>query len=85
MQIRAVNAVCRRYGKALSGATHSVAAFESMNSSASQESIDAWSAEEKRAQRERVQDVTVMDIYDIKVKQRKPDHHHTLVLPDIGL
>jgi len=84
MQSCAVKAVDRRYRKAVSGATHSAAAFESINSSASQESIEVWSAEEKRAQLERAQDVTVMDIYDIKAKQREPDHSMS-VLPDVGL
>jgi hypothetical protein len=49
----------------------SVDAFESINSSATPENIEAWSAEEERAQRERVHDVTAMDIYDIKSERRE--------------
>jgi hypothetical protein len=65
----AVNAVSRRYRKALSGATLSAAAFETINASASPDSVEIWSAEEGHAQRERHRDVKVMDIYDIKMKQ----------------
>ncbi|KAI9436339.1 hypothetical protein H4582DRAFT_1816946 [Lactarius indigo] len=54
---------------ALSGATISTAAFESINVLASTESVEAWSTEEEYAQRERGHDVKVMDIYDIKRKQ----------------
>ncbi|KAI9432452.1 hypothetical protein H4582DRAFT_1821080 [Lactarius indigo] len=61
--------VLTRYRKALSGATISTAAFESINVLASTESVEAWSAEEEYAQRERGHDVKVMDIYDIKRKQ----------------
>jgi hypothetical protein len=81
---RAVNAVCRRYGKAISGATLSATAFDSINSSADPDSVKVWSAEEKYAQRERVRDVTVMDIYDIKMKRRELIHI-TLAVPDIRL
>jgi hypothetical protein len=64
-----VNAVSKRYRKALSGATLSTAAFESISASASPASVDAWSAEEEHAQSERGGDVKVMDIYDIKMKR----------------
>jgi hypothetical protein len=64
-----VNATSRRYRKALSGATLSAAAFESINASASSDSVEVWTAEEEHAQRERGHDVKVMDIYDIKMKQ----------------
>jgi hypothetical protein len=70
----AANAVRKRYQKARSGATQSAAAFDSINSSASQKSVEAWSSEEKHAQLERVRDITVMDIYDIKAKRRELDH-----------
>jgi len=82
----AVNAVCKRYRKALSGATLSAAAFESINSSATSESIQAWSTEEAHAQRERARDVAAMDIYDIKMKRREPNHIMLvlLLLPDIS-
>ena len=77
-----VNAVSRRYRKALSGATISTAAFESINVSASPESVEAWSAEEEYAQRERGRDVKVMDIYDIKRKQC--GYNYSMIcLPDI--
>ncbi|KAF8262977.1 hypothetical protein EI94DRAFT_1704357 [Lactarius quietus] len=64
-----VNAVSRRYQKARAGVTLSVAAFESINASASSNSIHVWSAKEEKAQREQHRDVKVMDIYDIKMKQ----------------
>ncbi|KAF8274707.1 hypothetical protein EI94DRAFT_1475736, partial [Lactarius quietus] len=64
-----VNAVSRCYQKALSGVTLSMVAFESINASASSNSIHVWNAEEENAQRERHCDVKVMDIYDIKMKQ----------------
>src|ERR1700684_1604942 len=66
-----VNAVSTRYRRALSGAALSVEAFESINLSATPENIEIWSAEEEYAQRERSRDVTVMDIYDIKMKRRE--------------
>jgi hypothetical protein len=50
--------------------------------SAAADSIEAWSAEEEHAQKERVRDVTVMDIYDIKMKQCE-SNRFMLVLPDI--
>ena len=63
-----VNAVSRHYQKALSEAMISAAAFESINVLASPESVEAWSAKEEYAQREKGHDVKVMDIYDIKRK-----------------
>jgi hypothetical protein len=71
---RVVNALSTRYRKALSGAMLSVAAFESIDVSASPESVEAWTAEEVHAQRERAHNVTVMDIYDIKMKRCESDH-----------
>jgi hypothetical protein len=64
-----VNAVSRCYRKALSGATQSTAAFESINALASPDSIKVWTAEEENAQNEQGHDVNVMDIYDIKTKE----------------
>jgi hypothetical protein len=69
-----VNSVSRHYRKALSGATLRVAAFESINASASSGCVEVWSADEERAQRERGRDVKAMDIYDIKMKQCTPGH-----------
>jgi hypothetical protein len=66
--------VSRRYRKALSGATQSAEAFESINASASPDSIEVWTAEEENVQRERGHDVKVMDIYDIKTKQCESNH-----------
>lgn len=80
----AVNAVSKRYRRALSGATLSSAAFENIDRSASEDSIRIWAAEEDRAKRERIRDVTVMDIYDIKMERREFDHS-TLVLLDVWL
>ncbi len=47
-----VNSVPTHYQKAISGATLSLAAFESINSSATPESVQTWSAEEVYAQQE---------------------------------
>jgi len=77
----AVNAVSRRYRKALSGATLSSVAFEKIDRSASPDSVTVWAAEEEHAKRERMRDVTVMDIYDVKMERREFDHS-TLALPD---
>jgi hypothetical protein len=79
-----VNALSTRYRKALSGAMLSSAAFESIDVSASPECVEAWTAEEERAQRERAHDVTLMDIYDIKMKRRESDQS-MIVLPNIRL
>ena len=49
----------------------SAEAFESINASATPENVEVWSAEEERAQRERVHDVAAMDIYDVKMKRRE--------------
>jgi len=40
-----------------------------------------WAAEEERAKTEHIRDVTVMDIYDIKMERHEFDHS-TLVLLD---
>jgi hypothetical protein len=52
----------------------SSAAFDNINGSASTNSIRAWAAEEEHAKKERARDVTVMDIYDIKMKRREFNH-----------
>jgi hypothetical protein len=67
-----VNAISRRYQKALSGAASSVEAFEYINESASQDCVRVWTAEEENAQMARHHDVKAMDIYDIKTKKREP-------------
>ena len=66
-----VNAVSRRYRKALSGVLLSSVAFDDINNSASTDSIKVWTAEEEHAKRERVRDITAMDIYDIKMERRE--------------
>ena len=48
----AMNAVSRRYQKALSGATQSVAAFEAIEASAKLESVHVWTTKEENAQRQ---------------------------------
>jgi hypothetical protein len=45
-----------------------MAAFKSINALVHPESVDVWSAEEEKAQREMGHDVKVMDICDIKMK-----------------
>lgn len=57
----------------------SSAAFDNINRSASTDSIRVWTAEEERAKRERMRDITVMDIYDIKMERRE-FNRSTLVL-----
>jgi hypothetical protein len=47
----------------------SAAAFDSIESSASADSISVWAEEEEHARREPVHDVTIMDIYDIKMER----------------
>jgi hypothetical protein len=58
----------------------SSAAFDDIDRSASVDSTEIWAAEEERAQRERIRDVTVMDIYDIKMKRREFDHSALVLL-----
>jgi hypothetical protein len=59
----------------------SSAAFDNIDNSASAESTREWAEEEERAKNERIHDVTVMDIYDIRMERREFDHS-TLVLLD---
>jgi hypothetical protein len=59
----------------------SSAAFNNIDRSASTDSIRIWAAEEECAKRERIRDVTVMDIYDMKMERCAFDHS-TLVLLD---
>ena len=66
-----VNAVPKRYRKALSGATLSSAAFENIDRSASADCVRVWAQEEEHARRERINNIAVMDIYDIKMKKRQ--------------
>ena len=76
-----VNAVSKRYRRALIRASLSSAAFDNIDKSASAESIRVWAEEEEHAKTERIRDVSVMDIYDIKMKKREFDRP-TLVLID---
>ncbi|KAN0121377.1 hypothetical protein V8E52_003273 [Russula decolorans] len=64
-----VNAVSKRYRRALSGETLSSAAFDNIDGSASTDSTRVWASEEEHAKRERKRDVTVMNIYDIKMER----------------
>ena len=52
----------------------SSAAFDNINRSASADSTRVWAEEEEKARRERIHDITVMDIYDIKMERRMFDH-----------
>ncbi|KAF8264126.1 hypothetical protein EI94DRAFT_1594422 [Lactarius quietus] len=79
-----VNAVSRCYQKALSGVTLSTAAFESINVSASSNSVHVWNAKEENAQREQHCDVKVMAIYDIKMKQSRAEILLKLTEKEIG-
>jgi hypothetical protein len=62
----------------------SSAAFDSINGSASEDCISIWADEEEHARTERMRDVTVMDIYDIKMERREFGHF-TLLSVDLWL
>lgn len=49
-------------------------AFDNINALASADSIRVWAEEEDHARRERICDITAMDIYDIKMEKREFDH-----------
>ena len=53
----------------------SSAAFDNIDGSASETSTSAWAAEEERAKMERARDITVMDIYDIRMERREFDRY----------
>jgi hypothetical protein len=55
-------------------------AFDHIDASASADSTKVWAEEEEHAKRERIHDVTVMDIYDIKMERRESDHSTGLSL-----
>ena len=61
----------KRYRKALSGAMLSSAAFDNIDRSASADCVRVWAQEEEHARRERINNITVMDIYDIKMEKRE--------------
>ena len=73
--------VSKRYRRALSGAMLSLVAFDNIDRSASADFIMVWTAEEEHAKRECIRDVTVIDIYDIKM-ERHEFNHSTLFLID---
>ena len=52
----------------------SLAAFNKINESASADSIRLWAAEEEHARIERICDITVMDIYDIRMERCEFNH-----------
>ena len=60
----------------------SSAAFDNIESSASADSISVWAEEEEHSRRERICDVTVMDIYDIKMERHKFDCSSLLFFDD---
>jgi len=62
------------------GATLSSAAFDKIDGSASTDSVRTWAEEEEHAKRERICDVTAMDIYDIRMERREFDHSTLLCL-----
>ena len=64
----------------LSGTILSLVAFENIEKSVSTVSIRAWAAEEEHAKKERIHDVTAMDIYDIKMERREFDHSILILL-----
>jgi len=62
----------------------SSAAFDSINGSASADCISIWAGEEENARREPMCNITVIDIYDIKMERREFDHF-TLLSIDLWL
>ena len=56
-------------------------AFDNIDGSASADSTRVWAAKEEHAKRERICNVTVMDIYDIKMERRE-FHHSAIALLD---
>jgi hypothetical protein len=58
----------------------SSAAFSDIDASASEDSTKVWAEEEEHARRERIHDVTAMDIYDIKMERREFDQSPLLPL-----
>jgi len=52
----------------------SSAAFDNIDGSASADSIRNWVVEEEHAKRERICNITVMDIYDIKMERHEFGH-----------
>ena len=58
----------------------SSAAFDKIDGSASTDSVRTWADEEEHAKSERIRDVTVMDIYDIRMERCEFDHS-TFTLP----
>ena len=61
----------------------SSAAFDNIDGSASEESTRVWAQEEEHAKRERIHDVAVMDIYDIKMERRESDYSTLLSLDNL--
>jgi hypothetical protein len=49
-------------------------AFDNIDASASTDSTRVWAKEEEHAKKERIRNVTVMDIYDIKMERRESNH-----------
>lgn len=60
----------------------SSAAFDNIDRSASTDSIRVWVAEEEHAKSERIHDITVMDIYDIKMERREFNYSTFALLND---
>jgi len=60
----------------------SSAAFDNIESSASADSISVWAKEEEHSRRERIRNVTVMDIYDIKMERHEFDCSSLLFFDD---
>jgi len=58
-------------------------AFDNIDRSASAESTMVWAQEEEHAKRERIHNVAVMDIYDIKMERRESDYSTLLSLDNL--
>jgi len=76
----AVNAVSKHYCRVLSGAMLSLAAFSDIDRSASADFTRVWAEEEECARKEHIQNVTAMDIYDIRMERHEFDHSPLLSL-----
>jgi len=58
----------------------SLAAFDKIDGSASTDSVRTWAKEEEHAKRERICNITAMDIYDIRMERCEFDHSTLLCL-----
>ena len=63
--------LCRKYKVAVAGVAESISAFESLNESADPDLVVEWETHERIAQAERSENLTAMDIYEVKLEKGK--------------